>query len=132
MQFSEFTGEIQHRLELGTQGEAVRASRIVLTTLGERLQPGEASDLAAPLPREIGHYIREADSGQRFDYNEFVERVAERADIDQSDAAFWGQTVMTVVAECVPAGELGEIRDGLPADYADLFDLVEADATPWA
>ncbi|WP_455429877.1 DUF2267 domain-containing protein [Natronococcus zhouii] len=31
-------------------GAAVRATRAVLTTLGERVQEGEASNLAGPLP----------------------------------------------------------------------------------
>jgi uncharacterized protein (DUF2267 family) len=37
MDFNDFTGEVQHRLELATQGEAVRATRAVLQTLSERI-----------------------------------------------------------------------------------------------
>ena len=53
MNFDEFTGEIQHRLELSGTGEAVRAVRATLMTLGQRLPEGNAEDLAASLPMEI-------------------------------------------------------------------------------
>ncbi|MFB6122610.1 MAG: DUF2267 domain-containing protein [Haloferacaceae archaeon] len=82
MKYSDFIGEVQHRLELDSQGAAVRATRAVLTTLGERLGEGEADDLASPLPREIGRFLREAESGQRFSYQGFVERVADRAGVE--------------------------------------------------
>ncbi|PSP83321.1 hypothetical protein BRC83_07395 [Halobacteriales archaeon QS_1_68_17] len=80
MNFDQFTGEVQHRLELPGTGEAVRAIRATLTTLGERIQEGEADDLAGPLPGEIGFYLIGAvgEHGQRFDWREFVDRVWER------------------------------------------------------
>lgn len=131
MDFSDFTGEVQHRLELGTQGEAVRATRAVLSTLGERIQEGEATDLASPLPREIDYYVVSVDHGQRFDHDEFVSRVAERAEVDEADAAFYGQALVALLAECVPGGEVDDLEASLPDDYADLFELVDAESTPW-
>lgn len=127
MKYNEFVGQIQHRLELGKQGEAVRAIRAVLTTLGERLQAGEASDLAAPLPMEIDYYLESVDSGQRFDYDEFMSRVAERANADKSDANYYGQVVVGLVSELVPAGELEQVRAQLPEDFDPLFELADAE-----
>nr|WP_312621148.1 DUF2267 domain-containing protein [Haloarcula sp. 1CSR25-25] len=37
MNFDEFTGEVQHRLELPGAGEAVRPIRATLMTLGQRI-----------------------------------------------------------------------------------------------
>jgi len=129
MDYSQFIGQVQHRLELGTQGKTVRAIRATLTTVGERLQEGEAQDLAGPLPMEIDWYLESADSGQRFDFDEFVDRVGERASADDQDALFYAQAIMSLVAELVPEGELQQVRDQLPADYDPLWDLVgEADA----
>ncbi|RBI64405.1 DUF2267 domain-containing protein [halophilic archaeon] len=124
MDYSEFIGQTQHRLELGTQGKTVRAIRAVLTTLGERIQEGEATDLAGPLPMEIDWYLENADSGQRFDYDEFVSRVAERANVDQQDANYYAQAVVSLVAEVVPKGELQQVRDQLPDDFDPLWELV--------
>jgi uncharacterized protein (DUF2267 family) len=134
MNFDEFTGAVQHRLELPGTGEAVRASRATLTTLAERLQPGEASDLAGALPMEIDWYVEQAESGQRFDFDEFVTRVAERegrpTPDKRADVAYHARGVLAVVSEAIPAGELRQIRDQLPADegWDQLFQLVDVDA----
>lgn len=131
MDYSEFTGEIQHRIEASTQGEAVRSIRAVLTTLGERLQEGEASDLASNLPMEIDYYLLQAETGQRFGYDEFIDRVAERAEIEDADAAFQAQAIVAMLAEVSPGSEIQDVRDGLPEEFEELFEFVEADGTPW-
>ncbi|MFP9193601.1 DUF2267 domain-containing protein [Natrialbaceae archaeon A-CW1-1] len=125
MNYKEFVGEVQNRLEYAQFGQAVRACRAVLTTLGERLQEGEATDLASPLPMEIDHYLVAADHGQRFDYQEFLERVSKREGVDRSDANYHTQEVLALVASVVPAGNLEKVRAQLPDDYEQLFELVE-------
>lgn len=131
MDFDTFTGQVQHRLELSSTGEALRAVRATLTTLGERIQAGEASDLASPLPMEIDRYLRDAESGQRFDYDEFVERVWSREEMsdpdDRADAAYHAQVVLAVVAETVPETEMKQVRGQLPAEFDPLFELVDSD-----
>ena len=54
MKYDDFVGKAQDRIEAGTTGEAVRAIRATLETLGERLYGGEAKDLLAQLPPEVG------------------------------------------------------------------------------
>lgn len=124
MKHDEFVGAVQNRADLASRGEAIRATRAVLTTLGERFQAGEASDLAGPLPMEIDVFLHQAESGQIFDYEEFLQRVSERANADVADANFYAQVVMDVVAETTPASELEDVTDQLPADYDDLFEFV--------
>lgn len=130
MQHDQFVGKVQNRAELSSRGEAIRATRVVLTVLGERLQPGEASDLAGPLPMEIDRYLEAADSGQRFDYDEFVERVADREGVEVPDANHHAQVVVQTVSETVYASELREVKDGLPDDYDELFELADEQASP--
>jgi uncharacterized protein (DUF2267 family) len=101
----------------------------VLSTLGERLQAGEANDLAAPLPMEIDRFLTTADSGQRFDYDEFVGRVAERSGADRSDASYHAKAVVAVVSEVVPGSELQQVRGQLPAEFDPLFELTEVEST---
>lgn len=125
MQYNEFIGQVQNRLELGRFGEAVRATRAVLTTLGERLHEGEATDLASPLPMEIDRYLNEAEHGQRFDYREFLDRVADRGGVDTADANYHAQQVLAVVAEVVPPGNIEKARNGLPDDFEALFEAVD-------
>lgn len=125
MNYKEFVGQVQHRLELAEMGAAVRATRATLTTLGERIQEGEATDLASPLPSEIGRYVGEAESGQRFDYDDFLGRVAERGGVDKPDANYQAQQIVALVSEVVPPGNISKIRDQLPDDYEPLFEFVE-------
>lgn len=125
MNYKDFVGQVQHRLEYAQYGKAVRAIRAVLTTLGERMPEGEATDLASPLPMEIDRYLIEAEHGQRFDYDEFLERVAEREGVDRSDANYHAQQVLVVVAEDVPVGNIEKARAGLPEEFDPLFELLD-------
>ncbi|GAA0672492.1 DUF2267 domain-containing protein [Natronoarchaeum mannanilyticum] len=127
MKHSEFIGKAQQRTEFGQRGHAVRATRAVLWTLGERLPEGDATDLASPLPVDIDFYLRAPESGQQFGFDEFVDRVGERADADESDATFYAQAIVSLVAEVVPEGELEDVRSSLPDEYDPLFELVGVD-----
>lgn len=132
MDHDTFIGEVQNRLELASQGDAHTATRAVLTTLGERLQRGEATDLAAPLPDEIGAYLTaEPDRyGENFSFEQFLDRVADRADVDRSNAMYYAQELMNIVHKTIPRGELDDVRANLPAEYNELFDLVGTDTRP--
>lgn len=136
MNFDEFTGQVQHRLSLPGTGEAVRAIRATLTTLGERIQEGEATDLAGSLPMEIDYYVTDAvaEHGERFDWTEFVGRVWEREGMedrdDRADAAYHARVVLDVVNEVVSPNEMRQIRDQLPAadGWDELFDVIDQNA----
>ena len=126
MNFDEFTGEIQHRLELPGTGEAVRATRATLMALGQRIPEGNAEDLAASLPMEIKWYMTGAvqEHGQRFDWAEFVSKVSEVETVDREEAAYHAQVVMDLVASQVPASDLQQLRD---AGFADVRTLTADD-----
>lgn len=132
MNFDEFTGEVQHRLELPGTGEAVRAIRATLMTVGQRIPEGNAEDLAASLPMEIKWYLTGAvqEHSQRFDWQEFVSRVSEIEGVDRPDAAYHAQVIMDLVGTLVPPSDLQQLRDLLPESEDDenwrkLFTVVD-------
>jgi uncharacterized protein (DUF2267 family) len=132
MNFDEFTGEIQHRLELPGTGETVRAIRATLSTLGQRIPEGNAEDLAASLPMEINWYLTGAvhEHGQRFDWRDFVDRVAEIEGIDGADAAWHARVIIDFVETLVPASDFRQLRDQLPEseegqNWGKLFEVVD-------
>ncbi|WP_459890607.1 DUF2267 domain-containing protein [Halostagnicola bangensis] len=129
MNYKEFTGQVQHRLEYAHFGQAVQATRAVLTTLGERLYEGKAMDLASPLLMEIDWYLTEAEHGQRFDYQEFLDCVANRTNVDRSDANYHAQQRAPIVAEIVPADNIEKADGQLPDDYDRLFELIDKTET---
>jgi uncharacterized protein (DUF2267 family) len=133
MDYDEFTGEIQHRLELPGTGEAVRAIRATLLPLGQRIPEENAEDFAASLPMEIKWYMTGAvhDHGQRFDWTEFVERVADIEGVDPSDAAYHARVVVDLTHAVVPAADFQDLRDQLPEsegaeNWRELFRMVDA------
>lgn len=133
MNFDEFTGTVQHRLELPGTGEAVRAIRATLSTLGRRIPEGNAADLAASLPMEIQWYLTGAPEahGERFDWRAFVSRVAEIEGVDESDAAYHAQVVVDLVETLVAPSDFQQLRDQLPESEDDenwgkLFGVVDA------
>ncbi|WP_129113084.1 DUF2267 domain-containing protein [Halegenticoccus tardaugens] len=132
MDFDQFLGQVQNRARLASSGEALRTARAVLTTLGERLPEGEATDLAGPLPMEIDRFLTEEPEShaQRFGFDEFVARVVERermSEDDRADAAYHAQLVVDVVSDVAPPGEMEDVRASLPEEYDRLFELAEAD-----
>jgi len=133
MNFDEFTGQVQHRLELPATGETVRAIRATLMTLGQRIPEGAAEDLAASLPMEIKWYLTGAvhEHGERFDWQEFVSRVSDVEVTDRPEAAYHAQVVVDLVRTQVPPSDFQQLRDQLPESEDDenwhkLFAVVDA------
>jgi uncharacterized protein (DUF2267 family) len=133
MNFDEFTGTVQHRLELPGTGETVRAVRSTLMTLGQRIPGGNAEDLAASLPIEIKWYLTGAvhEHGQRFDWREFVSRVSDIEGVDPPEAAYHAQVIVDLVRTEVPPSDFQQLRDQLPESEDDenwrkLFAVIDA------
>ena len=139
MNFDEFTGTVQHRLELPGTGESVRAIRATLMTLGERLHEGNAGDLAASLPMEIRWYLTGAvrEHGQHFDWHEFVTRVGQIENAKGPEAAHHARIIVDLVEEQVPESDFRQLRESLPEDPDDedcgkLFEVVDSGgSSPW-
>lgn len=144
--YTDFIGEVQHRIEAGTQAEAVRTTRAVLETLGERVGEGGATDIASPLPMEIDRYLLAADHGQTYDYDEFVDRVLDRLNyddldldasygrpstVDEAEAVYRIKAVVELVSERVPGGELAHAEAQLPEEFDDIFEFVGLETAPW-
>ncbi|MFC3476551.1 DUF2267 domain-containing protein [Halobacterium litoreum] len=133
MNFDEFTGTVQHRLELPGTGQAVRAIRATLSTLGERIPEGDARNIASSLPMEVDWYLTGAvhEHGQRFDWSAFVDRVTEIEGVDRPEAAYHAQVVVDLVCSVVPEADVRQLRDQLPESEDDenwgkLFGIVDA------
>jgi len=122
MQYDAFVGEVQNRGRLPSRGDAVRAIQATLETLGERISKGEASDLAAELPQELGKFLTEVEATERFPVDDFFLRVAAKETADLPDAVHHARAVMEVLLESVTQGEMDDIRSQLPDDFGPLFE----------
>jgi uncharacterized protein (DUF2267 family) len=122
MQYDEFVGEVQNRARLPSRGDTVRAIQATLETLAERIDPGEADDLAAQLPPELGTFLRDVETTERFSVDDFFLRVAAKETADLPDAAHHARAVIAVLQEAVTTGEMDDIRTQLPDNYKPLFE----------
>ncbi|MDX6701945.1 MAG: hypothetical protein QOF26_2171 [Baekduia sp.] len=121
--------------EAGTGREqAERAMSATLQTLGEHLDREEARQVAAQLPPEVAPWIaKSAPGAERFDADEFLRRVAQRAGVDVGDARRHAAAVLDALSRAVSTKEWDDLVAELPSDFAPLLPrgpyvaVVEAD-----
>lgn len=118
----QFIGLVAKRT--GTPSEqAVALARATLTTLAERIDGGEARDLAGQLPPGLRPYaFAPEETGQRFGLDVFVERVSGRADVDVAQAKDGVTAVFDVLREAVSPQAYGHVVTQLPAEYGEVAD----------
>ena len=122
MTFDHFVGQVQHRAQLASTDEALRAIRCTFETLAERLDFGETKDLAAQLPRELAIYFAASEHSERFSLNEFFKRVSEREQLTLPKSIHHARVVIEVLQEAVSAGEIRDVRAQLPKQWGALFE----------
>ena len=122
MRYDKFVGNVQHRAQLSDGGQAMRAIHATLGTLSERLFGGEAEQLSAQLPSEIGYYLQESNLKEKFDLEEFYERVGVREEVRFAEAARHARAVISVLCDAVSPGEIADVRAQLPREFDDLFE----------
>lgn len=123
MNYDRFIGLVQSRARMPSRADAVAATRATLETLAERIDPHEAHHLASELPREIGIFLENSsgETGERFSFDAFCKRVADREEREVSTALFHAHCVLDTLQEAVTAGEIRDVRSQLPSEYQPLF-----------
>ncbi len=100
---------------------ARRAIAATLATLAERLDPGEARDLADEVPPELAPWLATNTPAARFGVDEFIRRVAEREGVDAATAERDARAVFTALGSAVSPGELADAAAQLPNEFATLL-----------
>jgi uncharacterized protein (DUF2267 family) len=97
--------------------------RATLDTLGERLTRGEASDLAAQLPKDMKEWLNTAEpEAGRFGLDEFVSRVSRRAGVTPGEARAGARAVLTTLRDAVTGGEFQDVMSQLPEEFSQLLE----------
>ena len=121
MKRDEFVKRVQEIGELGVREEAERAIKATLGTLKQRLAGYEPDNLAAQLPEDLADPLRGEGGREGFALAEFYLRVAEKEDVDESQAIRHARAVALVLQEAVTTGEMDDVRHQLKDEYAELF-----------
>ncbi len=105
-----------------TWPEAERAARATMEVLGERLSGDEARALAGELPGELRMWLLSGgEHAQRFDVSEFMQRVADRADVDPETGDKQARTVLLALGRLVRRDEMAKLAAELPREYRDTL-----------
>jgi uncharacterized protein (DUF2267 family) len=99
---------------------AERVTRATLETLAERLSKGQARDLAEQLPPELAPWLATEGGAEPFDVDEFLRRVARRADTDLQGAERAARAVFAALGRTVSGEEIDDVAAELPQDFAPL------------
>ncbi|MFB6234194.1 MAG: DUF2267 domain-containing protein [Halopenitus sp.] len=106
--------------------EADDAAEATLRTLGERVSHGEAEDVADYLQEPADQWlVEEAETEpEAFDGDEFIRRVAVRADVDEGTAREYADAASDALAGIVPTLELDRMNEQLPDEYGEFLQPV--------
>ena len=96
---------------------------MILVTLGTRLDPGEADDLAAQLPDPFGAFLRHETKAERFPPEEMLRRIVHLVPLPNDPARRAVRALFTVLAEAVSEGEMKDVLGQLGADYSRLVGM---------
>ncbi|MEA2364495.1 MAG: hypothetical protein QOI32_7 [Thermoleophilaceae bacterium] len=116
----EFLTVVSQHADVGFE-RAEQATRAVLETLAERIDAGEARDLAERLPPELAPFIGTIEPAHGFDADEFIRRVAEREGIDTETAERHVTAVFAALARAVGPDEYDDLVAELSKDYWPLL-----------
>lgn len=127
MQAEEFYERVrtEGKFESQTDVEAIVAA--TFETLGERIGDSQAEKLAADLPEELAAPLLEAtpDEAESFDLDEFLDRVSERAGVEESEALAGVRATFDATRDAADEGELADAREQLPAEFDLAFEAGE-------
>jgi uncharacterized protein (DUF2267 family) len=125
MQFDDFIRAVQEQARLDTRDESIVITRAVLETLGERLDRKVRNGIEAQLPNELKDFLlarKENANADRYDLAAFYSRVGARADLKYQAAIERTWQVLSVLRQAISGGEMQDIMESLPSEYAELFE----------
>jgi uncharacterized protein (DUF2267 family) len=130
----EFVGRVARR-EGVPEETAKEHARAVFATLGRALTGKELHDMISELPKDFGELTEAARRAReeairpevpRVDADDFVRRVAERANLDFDDAVVATAAVLEALGYRITRGEADDIEAFLPRELHPPIDLGEA------
>jgi len=114
MERHDFYQSVQYEGNFASEADARNATEAVLSALGERLDETRLQHLDGSVPNDIGDFLTDGASGERFDYDEFCSRIDERTthtDIDDPDHL--ARIVVGTLLEHIDAEEREDLRERL-------------------
>ncbi len=117
MDYDQFIEAVAQRAQV-SRDEAEALARATLMTLSERINGGQARDLAEQLPDRIRGWLLPTDeNAERFDPLEFLRRISAHAEVDTDRAEQGTRAVLATLRDAVTHKEFSDMFCQLPKDY---------------
>jgi uncharacterized protein (DUF2267 family) len=115
--YERFLTTIQRQIGVD-RDHAERAAMATIETLAERISRPRAQELAEDLPERLRFWLQDAqEQAAAFGVEDFVQRVAEREEVDADTAARHARAVFLALARIAPAYEVDDLVEELPPEY---------------
>lgn len=123
MQEHEFVSAVKESLDLPDNRSAERAVKATLTVLGQRLEGGEAKDLASQLPGGLADALPNEGGGERFDVDTFYQRIADQEGdgVTVAQARQHARAIAKGLETALTDGEWQNFTSQLPQDFQDFL-----------
>ncbi|MEA2231448.1 MAG: hypothetical protein QOD83_1264 [Solirubrobacteraceae bacterium] len=118
--YTDFLAMIQRDADIGRDA-AERVARAMLTTLAQRISPGEARDIAEQLPEELRSSLRDGGGPQPFSADEFLRRVQSRAQLAPDAVRRHVRAVFAALRQALRQDELADLASELPRELEALL-----------
>lgn len=122
LSYEDFISQVQNRADLSFES-AVGGTKAVLNTLADRISGGEAQDLAAELPSELGAHVRKQAGApaESFPSADFYGRVGERAGLEPERARVVTEAVFNTLEDALSRKEVSDTKAELPTRLKELL-----------
>ena len=121
MNQKEFLESVTVRGRLSPE-QAEQLTEATLTVLADRISAGEVEDLAAQLPKGVRDWlVSKEEPAQKFDLEEFIRRVSERAAVDLDTATRGVRAVLSTIRRAVTTGEFEDVLAQLPKEFREFI-----------
>ncbi|MFG2041428.1 DUF2267 domain-containing protein [Dactylosporangium sp. NPDC048998] len=123
MRYVEFIQKVAERSGGVSLGKAEALTTAALRTLAERIVGGEARDLAAQLPKDLQEPLTSGvdQPAERMALEEFVHRVAARAEVNFTLAREGTRAVLETLRDAVSEGEFDDVLAQLSDEYHEML-----------
>ena len=121
MNYQQIIARVQNFTGIEDPEDADKVLRAVLQTMGERLPRTHREHMAAQLPEELKSTLAQHKNMEFLLLEEFLERVANRANVGYHKAVKYVEAIARVLREAIAPGELKDILAGFPEEYKTLF-----------
>lgn len=121
MDYDRFIDRVEERAELWSRDKVEQVAQTTLEVLGETLSTSERTWVMTRLPEPLDDALTRTWGGQRFDLEEFYDRISQREGLVVDFAGQQARLICTVLSEELDAEVLDYLIAHLPTPFPALL-----------